>query len=258
MTSLRVALAVAVNTFRESIRNKLLYNIVFVALGVIVFSVSLGDWSVFARVQVMQDFGLATMSLTGLLLSVLIGVGLLGREVSSKTVYMVITKPVSRAAFVVGKFAGLLATLFLNYVLLVVVFWVAILYMGGAAQPSLLAAVLLIWVEMAVMIAASIFFSTFTSGPVFAAILTAAFYVGGHINDMISIEYLELKQTWLVPVLKAMYFVLPNLEHFNVRTAIVYGLVLPPHYVWLALWYGVMYAVLLLFLSCVAFGRRDV
>lgn len=254
----RVVSAVAANTFRESVRNKVLYNIVFVALGVIVFAVSLGDWSVFARVQVMEDFGLATMSLTGLVLSAFIGVGLLGREVSTKTVYMVITKPVSRSAFVTGKFLGLLATLFINYLLLVVVFWAAIHYMGGTAHAGLLAAVLLIGAEMAVMIAASMFFSTFTSGPVFAAILTAAFYVGGHINDMISIEYLELKQAWLAPVLKALYFVLPNLEHFNVRTAIVYGLRLPEHYVWLALAYGVVYVALLLLLSCLMFERRDV
>lgn len=255
--STKVIAAVAVNTFRESVRNKILYNIVFVALGVIVFAVSLGDWSVFARVQVMQDFGLATMSLTGLLLAIFIGVGLLGREVTSKTIYLVVTKPVGRSSFIVGKFLGLVTTLFMNYLLLTVVFWAAIWYMGGAAHASLLSAILLIWVEMAVMVAASIFFSTFSSGPVFASILTAAFYVGGHLNDLVSIELLEGGQAWMAQVLKAVYFILPNLEHFNVRTAVVYGLAVPENYVPLAAVYGVLYVSLLLFLSCVVFGRRD-
>jgi Cu-processing system permease protein len=257
MNSLRIVRSVAANTIRESLRNKILYNIVFVGLGVILFAVSLGDWSVFARVQVMQDFGLATMSLTGLLLSVFIGVGLLGREVSTKTIYLVVTKPVGRASFVIGKFLGLLVTLFLNFLLLAVVFWIAILYMGGKPHAALLSAVLLIWVEMAVMIAAAIFFSTFSTGPVFAAILTAAFYVGGHLNDLVSIELLEGSQAWMADLLKIVYFVLPNLEHFNVRTAIVYGLALPPNYVPFALLYGTLYVTLLMFFSCVAFAKRD-
>jgi len=107
------------------------------------------------------------------------------------------------------------------------------------------------------MIAASMLFSTISTGPVFASTLTAAFYVGGHLNDLVSIELLEGKQAWMADVLKVVYFVLPNLEHFNVRTAIVYGLQLPPNYVWLALWYGVMYVVMLLFASCVVFSKRD-
>ncbi len=248
---------IAANTFRETVRNKILYNILFVAFGVIIFSVSLGDWSVFARVQVMQDFGLATMSLTGLLLSIFIGVGLLGREVSSKTAYMVLTKPVARASFIVGKFVGLLSLLLLDYVLLALVFWGAIEYMGGSVRADLLAAILLIGIEMAVMIAASMFFSTFSSGPVLAAILTMAFYVGGHLNDLVSVELLEGKQRVLTAVLKLVYFILPNLEHFNIRTAIVYGLDLPQGWIGLALWYGLMYVVLLLFLSCLVFERRD-
>lgn len=248
---------VGLNTFRESIRNKILYNIVLVALGVIVFAVSLGDWSVFARVQVMQDFGLATMSLTGLLLSAFIGVGLLGKEVSGKTVYMVATKPVSRSSFVVGKFLGLLVTLFVNYALLTVVFWIAIWYMGGEAKPALLAAILLIWVEMAVMIAASMFFSTFSSGPVFAAILTCAFYVGGHLNDLVSVELVADQHPFLGEVLTWVYFVLPNLEHFNIRTAIVYALELPDGYTLVAAAYGALYVGVLLLLSCVVFEGRD-
>jgi Cu-processing system permease protein len=205
---------------------------------------------------VMQDFGLATMSLTGLLLSVFVGVGMLSREVTSRTVYLVITRPVSRAAFIIGKFLGLLAVLLLDYVVLSTVFWLAILWDGGSVQPALLSAVLLIWVEMAVMIAASILFSAFTT-PVLAAIFTFAFYVGGHLNDLVSVELLEGKQRLLSGFLKVVYFVLPNLEHFNVRTAMVYGLALPHGYTWLAAAYGLAYIALLLVFACLIFQRRD-
>ncbi|HMA64073.1 MAG TPA: hypothetical protein VKO63_02700, partial [Chitinispirillaceae bacterium] len=85
---------IAQNTFKETIRNKILYNILLVAGIALVLSISFGDLSVFSRGQVMADFGLATMSLTGLLLAVFIGVGMLGVEITTKTIYGVITKPV--------------------------------------------------------------------------------------------------------------------------------------------------------------------
>ena len=102
---------IAANTFLETVRNHILYLVLFFALALIVLSVFFADWSVFARAQVMQDFGLATMSIAGLLLAVFIGVGLLSKEMSQKTLYHVITKPVSRSVFVCGKFLGLFSTI---------------------------------------------------------------------------------------------------------------------------------------------------
>ena len=110
---MNAVLIIAANTFKETIRNKVLYNILLVAAVALLLSLSFGDLSIFSRAQVMTDFGLATMSLTGLLLAVFIGVGLLGVEISNKTVYGIISKPVTRAAFISGKFLGLCATLFL-------------------------------------------------------------------------------------------------------------------------------------------------
>lgn len=254
---MRAVGTIALNTFRESVRNKVLYNILFVALGAIVFSVSLGEWSVFARSQVMQDFGLATMSLTGLLLAVFIGVGMLGREISSKTVYLIIAKPVPRWQFIVGKFSGLLATLFLNYAVLAAFFWAVIAFMGGNPRAALAWAVLLTWIEMAIMIAASMFFSTFAS-PTLAAIFTLGFYVAGHLNDLVSVELLTRRMPVAVAILKTMYYLFPNLEHFNVRSLVVYEFALPPGYVVWASVYGILYVGLLLLLSIAIFQQRDV
>ena len=125
---------IAGNTFKETVRNRVLYLVLLFVLALIVLSVFVADWSVFARIQVMQDFGLATMSIAGLLLAVFIGVGLLGREMTTKTVYHVITKPVSRHQFVIGKFLGLLATLWLAYGIMTVFFCCTLFGLGAAVR----------------------------------------------------------------------------------------------------------------------------
>jgi ABC-type transport system involved in multi-copper enzyme maturation permease subunit len=228
----------------------------FFVITLIVLSVFVADWSVFARVQVMQDFGLATMSIAGLLLAVFIGVGLLGREVSQKTVYHVVTKPVSRATFVCGKFFGLFVTLVMTFAVMSVFFLLTLSFLGGVINRQVLLAVVLIWVEMSVMISAAVLFSTLTS-PLLASIYSLAFYIAGHFNDLLSLKLVEQKGSLYPFLLRAIYFLLPNLEHFNVRDNVVYGLALPPSYFGYAVAYGVLYTTLFLILSCVLFSKKD-
>ncbi|MFP4417910.1 MAG: ABC transporter permease [Chitinivibrionales bacterium] len=247
---------IAVNTFRETIRNQVLYNILLFAIVIIVLSVSFGDWSVFARVQVMQDFGLATMSVSGLLLAVFIGVGLLGREVASKTVYGLATKPVRRWNILLGKFSGLMGTLMLNFFIMTLCFIGAIVLIGGETGGQILLAVLLIWIEMALIVAVSLFFSTFTS-PSLAAILTFGFYIAGHFNNLTDTQFVHSEMSLYWIVLNVIYFLMPNLEHLNIRADVIYGNGVTPGFVLYAGVYGILYTILFLFLSSVTFSRKD-
>ncbi len=240
----------------ETIRNKVLYNILLFAGIIIVLSISFGEWSVFARVQVMADFGLATMSLSGLLLAVFIGVAMLGKEVTSKTVYMMASKPISRSVIIIGKYTGLCCTLLINFILMSTFFFTALLLIGGSINFSLVFAVLCTMCEMAVIVAVALLFSTVTT-PTLSAIFTIAFYISGHFNDLVGVDKLENSYGLLKMFLKALYYLLPNLEHFNIRTVVVYDLPLSGDYVFFALLYGVLYIVLLLLLSCTIFSRKD-
>ena len=253
---IRAMVTVATNTFRETIRNKVLYNILLVAAVALLLSFSFGDLSVFSRAQVMTDFGLATMSVTGLLLAIFIGVGLLGMELSTKTVYGVVGRPVSRASFVFGKFCGLCATLMVNFVLIALVFFIAIGLLGVTVQPEVLDAIVLIGVEMALIVAASIFFTTFTT-PTLAAIFTVGFYIAGHLNDLLNIGVENRNNPVWRGMLRAFYYILPNLEHFNIRTRVIYGLDIPDRFVAEAVAYGLLYTLLLLLLAHFVFSRKD-
>jgi len=247
---------IAHNTFKETIRNKILYNILLVAGIALVLSISFGDLSVFSRGQVMADFGLATMSLTGLLLAVFIGVGMLGMEISTKTIYGVITKPVTRTSFIFGKFLGLLATLVLNFMLIAAVFFIAIRVMGAGQSFTMFYAVLLLMIEMIVIVAAAIFFSSFTT-PTLSAIFTLGFYIAGHLNDFVNIGAEQQSNPVWRSILKGLFYVLPNLENFNIRTAVVYSLPVPSGFIGMAVVYGLLYTLILLLFSMALFSRKD-
>lgn len=253
---MKTVLTIASNTFKETVRNKVLYNILLVAGAALFLSMSFGDLSVFSRTQVMTDFGLATMSLTGLLLAVFIGAGMLGSEISTKTVYGILTKPVSREQFIFGKFFGLVSTLLLNFALISLVFFIAITLMGADVKISIMNAVVLLAVEMSVIVSAAIFFSSFTT-PTLAAIFTIGFYISGHLNDLVDIGTKQQESVIWQTGLKFFYFLLPNLEHFNIRSRVVYDLHVPSDFIAGALFYGVLYTILLLLLSSMVFSRKD-
>ncbi len=247
---------IAYNTFRETIRNKVLYNILLFAGIIIILSISFGEWSVFARVQVMADFGLATMSLSGLLLAVFIGVAMLGKEVTSKTVYMMASKPISRSSIIIGKYIGLCCTLLINFMLMTLFFFAAFLLIDGNIHFGLIFAVLCTMCEMAVIVAVALLFSTVTT-PTLSAIFTIAFYIAGHFNDLVDVDKMEQSYGLLKLFLNALYYIMPNLEHFNIRTAVIYNLPLSGEYIIYTLLYGFLYIVLLLLLSCAIFSRKD-
>jgi len=254
---MRTIYLVALNTFKETIRNKVLYNILLVAAVVLLLAMSFGDLSVMSRVQVMSDFGLATMSLTGLLLAVFIGVGVLGAEIADKTVYGVLCKPVDRIQFIIGKFLGLFVTLVLNFLLIALIFVTAITIMTGRApQSAIFLAVLLLMVEMSIIIAAAIAWSCFTT-PTLAAIFTLSFYVAGHLNDLITLSADAQTNPLNKAILTALHYILPNLEYFNIRTAVVFGLPIAQGHIAVSTIYGLLYTMLLLLIASILFDRKD-
>jgi ABC-type transport system involved in multi-copper enzyme maturation permease subunit len=254
---MRVIWLVALNTFKETIRNKVLYNILLVAAVVLLLAMSFGDLSVMSRVQVMSDFGLATMSLTGLLLAVFIGVGVLGSEIADKTVYGVLCKPVDRIQFIIGKFSGLFATLALNFLLIALIFITAITLMTNRApQPEIFYSIFMLMIEMSIIIAAAIMWSCFTT-PTLAAIFTLAFYVAGHLNDLITLNADVQTNPVMKTILVVLHYILPNLEIFNIRTQVVFNLPIAPGHITFAAIYGILYAALLLLFSSILFARKD-
>jgi ABC-type transport system involved in multi-copper enzyme maturation permease subunit len=261
-------LIIAVNAFRETVRDKILYNLVLFTLGLILFSLLLGEWSVFARVNVIKDFTLAVMSIAGLLMSIFVGIGLIQKEIQRKTILTLLAKPLPRWHFIVGKYLGLLIVLAVNLAIMTLVFFILLRCINVRPTPSLLTAIYLIFMEMAVVTAAALLFSAFST-PTLSALFTLGVYVAGHLSGDI-LNHLEFIRKYgqrlpgtpvITPfmgkLIHAVYYVIPNLENFNIRGRVVYDLPIPPHYVLYTSLYGLAFIGVYLLIASLWFGKRD-
>lgn len=265
MQSIKNIGIIALNTFRESVRNKILYNIVFLAIALAFFSILLGEWSVFDRSYVIKSTTLSIMSLSGLLISVFVGISLVQKEIQGRTVLTLLSKPIGRSVFIVGKYLGLLAVIAVHLMLLSAVYYVILLCTHSDPTLSLLTAVYLIFCEMALVVAVALLFSTFSS-PVLSALFTIGIYVAGRLsNELIEqVRFVrrmgEVDGTQSVLLEKAaeiIHAVFPGLYRFDISAYVVHGVALPSHYIlWNSL-YALGYVGVFLAIASWWFGRRD-
>ena len=186
---------IAGGVFRDSIRDRLAYGLVFFAVVLMASSFLLAQLTAGQDVKIIKDLGLAAASAIGLLIAVFFGIGLVTKEVERRSIYSLISKPVTRAQFVVGKYLGLVLTLLINLAVMAVAFYAVLAYLdwtttagaklaweAPALDLRMLKAFALIGVELMLITATAIFFSTFSS-PVLSVVLTFAVYIIGHFGE---------------------------------------------------------------------------
>ena len=267
--SLSTVLRIAANVFKESVRDKVLYSIVLFAVVIIAASLLLGQLTAGQEVKIIKDLGLSAISLFGHFIAIFIGIGLVSKEVERRSIYALLAKPMSRTELLLGKFCGLVATLAVNVSVMTVALVVVLAVYGWltpaemreaweapAVDPKIVVVAALILAELAVVTAIAIFFSTFTS-PVLAAAFTVGLVIAGQFGaDLKNFEQVvESKPVaWMA---RGLYYVLPNLAPFDVKSQFVHAQPIPGGYVALTAGYGVLYVAALLTLASLFFSRRD-
>ena len=250
--------SIAANTFRESIRNKILYAILAFALFVIGLTVFLADLSMGDLARIITDIGLASIHVFGVIMAVFIGITLVSQEVERKTVYLILSKPVPRWEFVVGKALGLSLTLALTTLVMAVLLFLvqAVYWYGGSTEPGIFVASAGIYMELVLLVCLASFFSTFTT-PVLSAIFTISMFVIGHVTKDLVVFGGRSSSAVVRGAAQVLYYVLPNLENFNWKNEVVYGGARSLAVIPLAAGYLLSYAGAVLLLACLLFSRKD-
>jgi len=261
--------AIAVNVFRESVRDKVLYNLVAFAILLIGASYVLGQLTAGQDVKIIKDLGLSATSIFGLFIAVFIGIGLVSKEVERKSVYSLLPKPIHRYQLIVGKYAGLALTLVVNMAIMTLALYGVLLYMAWgvdpavqrawdapALDPALLKAIALILTGLLLVTAIALFFSTFST-PLLSAALTFGFYVAGQFSvDLRNFDQVVDSKA-AVFLARGVYWVLPNLAQFDVKAQVVHGQAVPGTYLALTMAYAVLYIAMLLVVAAFVFSKRD-
>ncbi|HET7295100.1 MAG TPA: ABC transporter permease [Vicinamibacteria bacterium] len=245
----------AANTFRETVRERVLYNLMFFALLMTASSLLLGQLSIHQDEKIVKDLGLASVDIFGTLIAVFIGVGLIGKEIERRSLYPLLAKPLRRHEFLLGKFAGLAFTLLVNTALMSAGLFATLLLRYRRADLELLKGVVALYLGLLLVVAVALFFSTVATSTLVATLSTLAMVVAGRYGDVIrNMRDVTNVPQWLVT---GLYLALPNFHNFDVKTEIVYGDPVPAvQLAWMAA-YAAAYAGALLSAAQLAFARRD-
>ncbi len=250
-------LAVARNTFREAVRDKVLYVLLFFAAVTIFGSKALGWISIGQDIKIVKDITLAATSLFGVLIAIFVGTSLVYKEIDKRTLYTIISQPMYRYEFILGKYLGLMGLLAVVVLVMTGTAAAYVLLLGGALEGVYFLAVLLIFSKLLLITAFAILMSSLSS-PILGAIIVFSAYVFGHATAVFRQLPPQFDGTMAKRILEIAYYIIPNLSNFDIRAEAANGVPVAGAYIGYVLVYGLAYTVVLLILACVIFEEKDV
>jgi ABC-type transport system involved in multi-copper enzyme maturation permease subunit len=254
---MRQVAAIALNTAREAVRNRILYSIVFFAVLMVGISAVFGAASIGDQVKYMKDFSLMSVSLFGVIIAVVLGVNLLHQELGKRTIVNILSKPVARWQFLLGKFLGLFSTLLIVVGIMAAGVVSAFALFTGALDWALAVAAGAALLEIMIVTAVAVFFSSLVVTPSLAGMFTAATFIAGRSSGYL-LYFINDEHPPAVRMLAhGLYWALPRLDHYAIADQVVYGQMLPPEYLGALVGYACAYTGALLLLSVAVFSRRE-
>lgn len=252
-------LIVARNTFREAVRDRVLYNLLFFALLMIASAVIVGQISMAIETVVIISLGLSAISLIGLLIAVFTGVGLVSKEIDKRTLHAVLARPLRRWEFLLGKFAGLAVTLAVNTAAMTAGLFAALWLVKHSLERGdavVLAAAYFILLKLMLVVALAMLFSCFTS-PLLAILFTGGLYLAG----LFVSELRSLQITTLTPQMQKFFavlsYVLPNFGNYDVMGAAAHGRKIAGMLILHNTLYTILYCAIVLGVAAMIFSRKD-
>lgn len=252
-------IAIARNAFREAVRDRVLYNLVLFVLLLTAAAIFIGELSGGQERKVIVDLGLSAMLLFGTFIAIFVGVGLVYKEIEKRTIYAIFSKPVGRGEFLVGKYLGLCLTLLVNVVVMGLGVSVALVYVSRGWDPLVLViwpAVLLIYLELMIITAIALLFSSFSS-PALSALLTFFVFIIGHFSaDLKSLATSmgSIAARW---TFASLYYLLPNLSNYSFITPAAHGQAPAAGFVAVTTLYALCYIAMVLAAATLVFSRRN-
>jgi ABC-type transport system involved in multi-copper enzyme maturation permease subunit len=250
-------LAIAKNTFRETVRDRILLSAFFVIVAIIIFTLFIASISLEQSTRMIVDFSVTAIYALQIFVAIFIGSMLIYKEIERKTFYLILPKPISQLEIIIGKCLGLtLTTIAVTLLSTSVLYLILFIQSGQIFFWPILVSVLLSSFESILLILISILFSGITS-PILASVSTIAIFIIGHAEGIFRYMFMTTQIPAVEYVAKAVYYVLPNFEKFNIRNDIIHGIVPSFTMVIIAMLYAFSYALLLLVITQAAFKKKD-
>jgi len=251
-----VIFGIALNTWKQMVRDRIFYVVLIVACLMLGFSYLLATLTIVESRKILLDFGFSAVSIASGMTAVYLGIVSVAREIEQRTIYTIVSKPISRSQYLLGKFLGSVLVVGATHLLLSLniagILWI----MGEPAPAGFAACLLLIFLESLVLLGIAFFCSSFASS-ILAAGVTVAFFLIGRSNSSFQVMAEKGLTASTRSVGKALYYLTPNLERFNIRDIVAYARPFPQEMLWVGLAYAAAYVAVCLAMSCLIIRRRD-
>ncbi|MGA9641363.1 MAG: ABC transporter permease [Terriglobales bacterium] len=249
---------VAFNTFREAVRDRVLYNLIAFALLLSAAAVLVGEISIDIERLVVVNLGLTAVSLFGVVIAIFMGIGLVSKEIEKRTLYTVLARPVRRWEFVVGKFFGLTGTLVVNTFFMAIGVFLALLYVAHTFQKAdlwVLLALYFIVLEFLIVCALALLFSSFST-PLMSAVFTFALFIIGSLADDLR-GFARITHGTVGAFATAIAYLVPNFSALNIINQAAHGFAVPGRLILYDTLYALLYSAMAISGAVLIFQRRN-
>lgn len=250
--------AIALNSYRETLRNKVVASLVVFSVILMAIGTLMGAMSLHHEIRVATNVGLFMTTLLGVIMGIYSSVTLLHTEFERRTIYTLLSKPVHRWQFLVGKLLGVAFLCFVVVLTLGTISGLLTVFLGGEITSVYLIAYFMVFLQSVIVAALSIFFATF-SGSLLAGVCAFGVFVAGSMMSQIEIAINFFKQASpaVVPLIQLLTYILPNLEALSLTDELTYHTTVSMAYALTSVWYCVCYVSLTMLFSMLMFERRN-
>ncbi len=261
---------IAWHVFKDGARSRTLVSLIGFAFALFGVSLLLGQLSAGQDLKIIKDIGLSVIEWSGVLMAVLLGVGLVAKEIERRSIYPLLARPIRRQDFIIGKYFGLVATLAVNVGVMTVALYAVLAYIQAASpasarlsweapalDPAIMMSSLLVVAELAVLTAVSLFFSTFSSSALWSTLFSLGVYVAGSMSTQLRELAAAVGSRAAGVFGQVVGVVLPAFSAFDVKGQVVHGLAVPASYVLMTIGYAAVYSAAVLVAASVVFSRRN-
>jgi ABC-type transport system involved in multi-copper enzyme maturation permease subunit len=247
---------VAKNTFREIIRDRILYGLFVFAALLIGLSLALGQLSFAEQARIATNFGFAAMHLSAVILSIFVGSTLVAREIDKKTIFTLLVRPINRTQFLIGKVVGMMGVITFSSLLIGIVLVGILSTMGVNFNSLFVIGIYGVLLEAIVLLALTIFFGTFSSSLLSVSFVLGLFLIG-HWLDSLKFFAEKSEAPEFIFFAKTISTIITNLEAFNWRALFTYNKDIPMEQLYASTGYALAWVLVLISVASLILKGRD-
>ncbi len=253
---LKKSAIIAKYTFLDIFNSKIIYNVLLLGIGLIIICFIASEFTYGVVDRVALDFGLGTLSISTIGIAIFLGVSLISKEIEQRTLYMMLSRPISRFSFLIGKLAGMSLILALNMAILTIMTLSVYLFAGGDLNFVIFAAILFIYFESLLILLVVVFFSLITNS-ILSIIYSIALLIGGHLVSETTVFRFTQDHPVIYYILKIYTWIFPHFSKLNFKNYVIYNQSLPLSVYLYPLLYVLIYGLFLIALIGFIFNNKE-